>query len=113
MSNIHLTKRIRIRYTVFIMMQPVVLRLSEEDKRLLELEAKKKGVSMAEVGRKAITTYLAKVKKEKPSGAEVLLKWALRTDKPKKRTAVTSQNYKQYLYGPKSPKFGYLWRSKK
>lgn len=94
------------------MMQPIVLRLPDEDRRLLEIDAKQEGVAMAEVARRAIKTYL-KRKPEKPHGAEVLLKWALRKDKPVKKSRVNSTNYKYYLYGPGSKKFGYLWKDKK
>lgn len=94
------------------MMQPVVIRFPEEDKRLLELEAKQEGATMAEVARKAIRAYL-KIKPQKPNGAEVLLKWALRKDKLIKKSRVNSTNYKYYLYGPGSKKFGYLWKNKK
>ena len=93
-------------------MQPVVVRLPEEERRLLKLEAQSQGVAVSEVARKAIKTYLKK-KPRQLSGVEVLLKWATRKEKPVKKYAVTSLNYKEYLYGKKSKKFGYLWRDKK
>jgi len=94
------------------MMQPIVLRLQDEDRRLLKLEAKQEGIAMAEVARKAIKAYFKEKPKQK-SAAEVLLEWALRKDKPIKRNAVNSTNYKEYLYGRYSPKFGHLWKDKK
>lgn len=94
------------------MMQPIVLRLPDEDRRLLALEAKQEGVPVAEVARKAIKAYFKEKPKQK-SAAEVLLEWALRKDKPIKKSPVNSTNYKEYLYGPKSKKFGYLWKGKK
>ena len=94
------------------MMQPIVLRLKDEDRRLLELEAKQEGIAMAEVARKAIKAYFKEKPKQKSAG-EVLLEWALRKDKPIKKSRVNSTNYKEYLYGSKSHKFGYLWRDKK
>ena len=96
------------------MMQPVVIRFPEEDKRLLELEAKKEAVSLAEIVRKSIKTYL-KQKPRQESGAEVLLRWATRANKYRShfKDKDVSTNYKKYLYGPKSPKFGYLWKDKK
>ena len=96
------------------MMQPFIVRLPDEDRRLLELEAKKEGVVMAEVARKAIRTYLEKKPKQK-SAAEVLLEWAKKAKKYKSnfKDKNLSANYKEYLYGPKSPKFGYLWKDKK
>ena len=96
------------------MMQPVVIRFPEEDKRLLELEAKQEGVPMAEVARKAIKAYFKEKPKQK-SGAEVLLEWAKKAKKYKSnfKDKNLSTNYKEYLYGPKSPKFGYLWKEKK
>ena len=93
-------------------MQPVVVRLPEEERRLLKLEAQSQGVAVSEVARTAIKTYLKK-KPRQLSGVEVLLKWATRKEKPVKKYAVTSLNYKEYLYGKKSKKFGYLWRDKK
>lgn len=97
------------------MMQPIVLRLPEGEKRLLELEAKKEGVSMAEITRKALRTYLREKSDERPSGAEVMLKWAKRSEKYESRfhDKNLSTTYKQYLYGPKSKKFGYLWKKNK
>ena len=97
------------------MMQPIVLRLPNDDRRLLELEAKQEGVPMAEVARKAIKAYLKDKPKQK-SAAEVLLGWALRKDKKYKssfKDKDLSTNYKEYLYGAKSSKFGYLWKNKK
>jgi len=97
------------------MMQPIIIRLPDEDRRLLELEARQEGVVMAEIVRLAIKTYL-KRKPKKPHAAEILLKWALRKDKKYKssfKDKDLSANYKDYLYGPKSPKFGYLWKKQK
>ncbi len=94
------------------MMQPMVFRLSDEDRRLLAIEAHRRGVSVAEVGRHAIKRYLAKNPKQE-SGVEILLRWAKRKEKTTKKIEVNSTNYKQYLYGPKSVKFGYLWEKKK
>lgn len=94
------------------MMQPVVIRLPDKEKRLLKLEAQTQGVPMSEVARKAIKDYFKK-KPKQLSGVEVLLKWATRKEKPSKKSPVTSLNYKEYLYGRKSKKFGYLWRDKK
>ena len=94
------------------MMQPIVIRLPDEEKRLLKIEAQNQGVPVSEVARKAIKTYLRK-KPKKLSGVGVLLKWATRKEKPVKKYAITSLNYKEYLYGSKSKKFGYLWHDKK
>ena len=95
-------------------MQPIVLRLPEEDRRLLEFEAKKEGTPMAEVARKAIKAYFKK-KPRAQNGIEVLLKWARRSGKYKSRfkDENLSTTYKEYLYGPKSPKFGHLWKNTK
>jgi predicted DNA-binding protein len=96
------------------MMQPIVLRIPEEDRRFLELEAKRAGKPMAEVARKAIKAYL-KGKPKQKSAAEVLLEWARKAKKYKNsfKDKDLSANYKEYLYGSKSPKFGYLWKNKK
>lgn len=94
------------------MMQPIVIRFPEEDKRLLELEANNEKSTVAEVARKAIRAYF-KTKQKKPNGGEVLLKWALRKDKGIKKSRANSTNYKYYLYGPGSKKFGHLWKDKK
>jgi len=96
------------------MMQPIVLRLPDEDRRLLELQAKQEGVAMAEVARKAIKAYFKEKPKQK-SGAEVLLEWAKKSKKYKSsfKDKNLSTAYKEYLYGSKSPKFGYLWKNKK
>ena len=96
------------------MMQPVVIRIPDEEKRLLQLEAKNQGVPVSAVARKAIKTYLQK-KPKQLTGVEVLLKWATRAEKYKSRykDKNLSTNYKKYLYGRYSPKFGYLWKKKK
>lgn len=96
------------------MMQPVVIRLPDEEKRLLQIEAQTQGVPVSEVARKAIKNYLKK-KPRQLSGAEVLIKWATRAEKYKSRSKDKnlSTNYKKYLYGPLSAKFGYLWKDKK
>ena len=96
------------------MMQPVVVRLPDEERRLLKIEAQTLGVPVSEVARKAIKTYLKK-KPRRKSGAEVLLEWAKRAEKYKSRYGDTnlSTNYKKYLYGQYSSKFGYLWKKKK
>lgn len=95
------------------MMEPLVLRLPKEDKEFLEDEAKRKKQSVAAVVRRAIKRYRSSQPKRK-SGAQVLLDWMKKhpaiTD-PKKQENI-SGNYKQYLYGPKSPKFGHYWRKK-
>ena len=96
------------------MMQPIVLRLPDDDRKLLELEARQEGIPMARVARKAIKAYFKKKPKQK-SGAEVLLDWAKKAKKYKSnfKDKNLSTNYKEYLYGPKSSKFGYLWKDKK
>ncbi|MBI4009325.1 CopG family transcriptional regulator, partial [Candidatus Roizmanbacteria bacterium] len=55
------------------MMQPVVVRLPDEERRLLKIEAQTQGVPVSEVARKAIKNYLKK-KPRQLSGAEVLIK---------------------------------------
>lgn len=94
------------------MMQPLVIRLDQNEKRLLELEARRKGKPMSEIARHAIKEHLKGDPKQE-SGAEMLLRWAQRNEKPVKKSSVNSTNYKEYLYGPKSIKFGYLWKRKK
>lgn len=96
------------------MMQPVVIRLPQEEKRLLELEAKKEGKSFAEITRRALKAYL-KYKPQKDSGVEVMLKWATKARQYKSHSKETdiSTNYKKYLYGPKSAEWGNLWKKKK
>ena len=96
------------------MMQPIVLRLPNEDRRLLEIEANQKGVPMAEVARKAIKVYL-KGRPKRKSAADIMLEWPKKGKKYKSsfKDKNLSTNYKEYLYGPKSPKFGYLWKHKK
>lgn len=97
------------------MMQPFIIRLPDEDRRLLELEAKKEGSPLAAVARKAIRIYLEEKPKQK-SGGDVLLEWALRKNRKYKssfKDKGLSTNYKKYLYGPKSAKFGYLWKKQK
>ena len=96
------------------MMQPIVLRLPNEDRRLLEIESNQKGVPMAEVARKAIKVYLNGRPKRK-SAADIMLEWPKKGKKYKSsfKDKNLSTNYKEYLYGPKSPKFGYLWKHKK
>lgn len=93
------------------MMNPVVLRLPDDIKQQLELESRRQKQSLAEVIRRAITIYLKEKPKHK-SAAEVLLEWAERSGKYKSHYKDTdlSTNYKQYLYGPKSRKFGNLWK---
>lgn len=95
-------------------MQPVVVRLPDEERRLLKIEAQNQGVPVSEVARKAIKNYLKQKPKQK-SGAEVLLEWATRTEKYKSKykDKNLSTNYKKYLYGPLSPKFGRYWKKKK
>lgn len=96
------------------MMQPVVIRLPDEERRLLQLEARSQNLPVSAVARKAIKKYLKKSPKQL-SGVEVLLKWATRAKKyeSKYKDKKLSANYKKYLYGSQSPKFGYLWRDKK
>lgn len=97
------------------MMQSFIIRLPDEDRRLLELEAKKEGSSVAAVARKAIRIYLEEKPKQK-SGADVLLEWVFKKNKKYKssfKDKDLSTNYKDYLYGSKSSKFGYLWKDKK
>lgn len=96
------------------MMQPVVIRLPEEDRKRLEYEAKHLGRPLAEIARRAIKKYLQDKPKQK-SGAEVLLKWTKQSKKytSKYKDMDLSETYKQHLYGPKSKKFGYLWKDRK
>lgn len=96
------------------MKQTFVLRLDKEDKDLLELEAKRQKQSVAEILRIATKQYLEN-QPIKRTGAEVLLKWARRSEKYSShyQDKDLSTNYKQYLYGPKSKKYGYLWKNKK
>ena len=96
------------------MMQPIVIRLPDEDRNLLAIEAKREGKPVAEVARKAIKAYFKK-KPKAQNGAEILLKWAKRSEKYKSRfkDENLSTTYKEYLYGSKSPKFGHLWKNKK
>lgn len=96
------------------MMQPVVIRLPDEEKRLLQLEAQTQGLPVSALARKAIKKYLQK-KPKQLSGVEVLLKWATRAEKYKSKykDKNLSTNYKKYLYGKLSPKFGYLWKKRK
>lgn len=93
------------------MKQPFVVRLDEKDKTLLELEAQRQKLSVAEILRTATKQYLEN-QPIKKTGAEVLLKWARRSEKYSShyQDKDLSTNYKQYLYGPKSKKFGYLWK---
>ena len=93
------------------MMNPVVLRLPDDIKQQLELESRRQKQSLAEAIRRAITIYLKEKPKQK-SAAEVMLEWAERSGKYKSNYKDTdlSTNYKQYLYGPKSGKFGHLWK---
>lgn len=95
-------------------MQPVVVRLPDEERRLLKIEAQNQGVPVSEVAREAIKNYLKKKPKQK-SGAEVLLEWATRREKYKSRykDKNLSTTYKKYLYGPLSPEFGRYWKKKK
>lgn len=84
-------------------MQPIVLRLQEEDRRLLEINARSEGKPMAEIARRAIKAYLKEKPKQK-GGIEVLLDWARKSKKYKSsfKDKNLSTNYKEYLYGNKS-----------
>ena len=95
-------------------MQPIVIRLPDEDRMLLAIEAKREGKPVAEVARKAIRAYFKKTPKQE-SGAEVLLKWAKRSEKYKSlfKDENLSATYKEYLYGAKSPKFGHAYKNTK
>lgn len=96
------------------MKQTFVLRIEDETRADLELEARRQRQSVAEILRRAAKQYLQN-KPAKTTGAEVLLKWATRSEKyPSQfQDKDLSTNYKQYLYGSKSKKFGYLWKKKK
>lgn len=95
------------------MMQPLVIRLSQEDRKALELLAREEDTSIAEVARKSIKATIKKSKKA-DSFLDFLDLWDEENKKVKSLYHDTdlSTNYKQYLYGPKSPKFGYLWKNK-
>lgn len=93
------------------MPNPFVIRLTEEERKLLELEARRQRKSLTEVARKAIRDYL-KGKKPQKSASEVLLEWASKAKKykPQFKDENLSTTYKEYLYGAKSPKFGHLFK---
>lgn len=81
------------------MMQPIIIRIPDEDRKMLLYEAQLQGVPVSQVARIAINDYLKD--RPKKSGGEVLLEWAMRKEKIKTKTKISSTNYKKYLYGNK------------
>lgn len=78
------------------------INLSEEQYRQLQLEAKRRSESLSAIIRKLIDKKLTRKKK---GNAWVLLEMAKKAGHGPKDLA---ENYKEYLYGKKSPKWGRL-----
>lgn len=79
------------------MNHPLVVRIPEEQKLMLEIIANSKNVSMAQITRTAIRDYVAKARSEK----DLFIKLAA-IGKSKKIASAPknlSENYKNYLYG--------------
>ena len=81
-------------------MSPLVLRLPDEDKELLELEARREKQTLAQVIRRAIKAYL-ETKPTKKTGAATLLEWTQKTTNHKSsfKDKDLSTSYKKHLYG--------------
>lgn len=88
------------------------INLEEEQHRLLVLAAQKEGKSLSELVRITIDKqFINKLKKNKPSLAEALLKSAVNFRKINPGAPDDmSVNHNAYLYGRKSKKWSRVWK---
>lgn len=87
------------------------INLDDSQYHLLVQMARQQNRSLSEIVRESLDDKMRKKQTlQEPSLLEALAKSATSMKTPKKFPGKTYDDHDRYLYGPKSPKWGYLWK---